>query len=95
MLMALERRLRPDEAPSIKLKLTSRKPVLSSSTRRPSKSKGGMAAASTKAAAAADPGEPIFLPMSPLHLDDLVQYDLGNIDLGNIDLYSIAAPEKR
>ena len=40
-----------------------------------------MAAASTKAAAAADPGEPIFLPMSPLHLDDLVQYDLGNIDL--------------
>ena len=38
ILMALERRLRPDEEPSIKLKLTSRKPVLSSS-RRPQKTK--------------------------------------------------------
>mmetsp|Transcript_4535 Transcript_4535/g.5801 ORF Transcript_4535/g.5801 Transcript_4535/m.5801 type:complete len:337 (-) Transcript_4535:330-1340(-) len=37
-LMALERELRPDEEPSVKLRLTSRKPVLSSASRSTSRS---------------------------------------------------------
>jgi hypothetical protein len=53
MLMALERKLRPNEPPSIKLKLASRKPVLSSS-RRPSKSKDAPGAAAVASAGEQD-----------------------------------------